>query len=130
MLCITYDSIKHRSFVFTQLNDQTVLFLIFDCTEVICCIQFKRQTVLLELTLSGDTTPGQSGPGSDGNIRVRYNAPKPKHHWNLTIWLFSFVTSTLVWGVLPLYRDAVDVFFSPRRLGWLKLAWKNRLEWK
>ena len=27
LLCITKNSIKHRSFIYTQLNDQTVLFL-------------------------------------------------------------------------------------------------------
>ena len=27
LLCITFNSIKHQTFVYTQLNDQTVLFL-------------------------------------------------------------------------------------------------------
>ena len=51
-------------FVQTQLNVQAVLFQ---------AIQFSTQfTSILPLdrTLSGATTPGQSGPGSDGNEEV------------------------------------------------------------
>ena len=47
LLCITYYSIK-QSFVYTQLNDQTVLFLIiqFNASHF-----FKYQTVLFDLLI-------------------------------------------------------------------------------
>ena len=61
-----HNSIKHQSSVITQLNYQTVLFQ---------TIQFSISH-LFALSLSvkkfyfGATTPGQSGPGSNGNKGV------------------------------------------------------------
>ena len=49
MLFITNNSIKYHSFVYTKLNDQTVLFLTIQFSISFVCIQFK---------------------GSDGNERV------------------------------------------------------------
>ena len=70
-----------------------------------------------EIEPSGATTQGQSGPGSNGNEVCAPHSPKPQHHWNLTIRLFSVVSRTLIGGVLPLGRDAVSVFYSPSWLG-------------
>ena len=42
--------------------------------------------------------------------------PKLQHHWNLTIRLF-LISRTFVWGVLPLWTDAVGVFYSSSRPG-------------
>ena len=62
MLCTTNNSIKHHSFVYTQLNDQTVLVL---------TIHFWISSIWpIDRTLSDAISPGQSGPGSDGNERV------------------------------------------------------------
>ena len=54
------------------------------------------------------------------------HSPKPLHHWNLTIRLFSVISRILVRGGLPLCRGAVNVFYSPwasldHRLGMLVL---------
>ena len=43
LLCITNNLIKHQSFVYTHLNDKTVLFSLS-----FVCIQFKCQTVLFD----------------------------------------------------------------------------------
>ena len=43
--CITNNSIKHQSFVYTQLNDQTVL---FQTIQFSISTQFKCQTVLFD----------------------------------------------------------------------------------
>ena len=48
LLCITNNSIKHQSFVYTQLNDQTVLFQAIKLSTSLVCIQFKCQTVLFD----------------------------------------------------------------------------------
>ena len=45
------------------------------------------------------------------------HSPKPQHHWNFTIRLFSVISRTLIEGVLPLCRGAVSIFYSPSRLG-------------
>ena len=44
---------------------------------------------------------------------------KFNHYWILAIILFSVLSRTLVGEVLPLNREAVGVFYSPCRLGWL-----------
>ena len=46
------------------------------------------------------------------------HSPKPKHHCNLVIRLFSVISRTLTgWGVLPHCRCAIGVFYSLSRLG-------------
>ena len=71
----------------------------------------------IDKTLSGATTPGQSGLGSHGNVGV------------LCILQSSSITRTspsdclvsypghLRGGVLSLCREAVSVFYSPSQLG-------------
>ena len=69
----------------------------------------------IDRTLSGATTPNQSGPRSDGNEEVLCIPPNPAllepHH------MFSVISRTLVRGILPLYRGADGVFCSPNWLG-------------
>ena len=49
LLCIINNSIKHQSFVYTQLNDQTVLFLtIQSSTSHLFAYGFNSQTVLFD----------------------------------------------------------------------------------
>ena len=65
-------------------------------------------------TLSGATTPGQSGHGSNGYKGVLRHSPKLQYYWSLTIRLFCVISRILVGeGVLPLCREAVRVFYSP-----------------
>ena len=46
LLCITNNSVKHKLFVYTQLNDQTVLFLTIQFSMSFGCSQFESQTDL------------------------------------------------------------------------------------
>ena len=66
MLCITNNSIKHESFVYTQLNDRIVLFQTIQFSII---TQFSS-IWLIERTLSDATTPSKSGSRSDGNEEV------------------------------------------------------------
>ena len=61
----------------------------------------------IDRTLSSATTPGQSGPGSDGNEGILHI----QLDWNFTIRLFSVIFRIIVGGVLPFCRDAVGVFY-------------------
>ena len=113
LLCITNNSIKHHSFIYIQLNDQTVLFQ---------AIQFSISTQfssiwLIDRTLLGATALGHSGHGSDGNEGVLWILQSSSISGALTIRLFSVISRTLIGGVLPLYWDAVSVFYSPSWLG-------------
>ena len=65
MLYITNNSIKHQSFVYTWLNDQTVQFSI----KSFVCTQLKCQTFLFD-PYAGATILGQSEPVSNGNKGV------------------------------------------------------------
>ena len=48
LLCITNNSIKHQSFVYAQLNDQTDLFLTIQFNNSFVCIQFECQAILFK----------------------------------------------------------------------------------
>ena len=50
----------------------------------------------IAMTLSSATTPGQSGPRSDGNEGVLYIPPKLHYYWSFTIRLFNVISRTLV----------------------------------
>ena len=69
------------------------------------------------MILSGATTPGQSGSGSNGSEGV-FRIPtahglEPHHQMQCSV-----LSKTLVGeDVLPLCRDAVGVFYTPNRLG-------------
>ena len=71
----------------------------------------------IDRTLSSATTPGQNGPGSDGNERV-FHIPQSSSITGTSPsdCLVSYLGHSLGAG-LPLCRDAVCVFYSPSRLG-------------
>ena len=62
--------IKHHSFVYTQLNDQAVLFLTIQFRISLLFKTLNNSIWPIDRTLSGATIPGQSGPRSDGNESV------------------------------------------------------------
>ena len=69
------------------------------------------------MALSGATTSGQSGPGSDGNEGVlRIPQSSSTAGTSPSDCLVSY-PGHLLGGVLPLCRGAVSVFYSPSRLG-------------
>ena len=68
--------------------------------------------------LSGATTPGQSGPGSNGNKGVLHIPQMSKAGASPSDCLMSYLGYLLGGGVLPLSRDAVGVFYTHSRLGW------------
>ena len=67
------------------------------------------------MALFGAPTPGQSGPGSNGNKGVLRIPQSPSiAGTSLSDCLVSHLAHTSV-GVLPLCRGAVSVFYSPSR---------------
>ena len=59
--------------------------------------------------------------------RSTLHSPKLQHYWNLTIRLLSFISRTLIRGVLPLCRDPVALFYSPNRLGNIYISMNSLL---
>ena len=75
MYCYVLLTIQlNMSFVYTQLNDQTVPFLTiqFSISDLFAHSLNVKQFYLTHRTLSDATTPGQSGPGSNGKEGVLY----------------------------------------------------------
>ena len=66
----------------------------------------------IDRTLSGTTTPGQSGPGIDGNEGVLHIPQNSSIAGTSS----SDCLVTYPGGVLPLCWEAVGVFYSPSRL--------------
>ena len=69
----------------------------------------------IDRTLSGATTPGQSGPGSDGNEGVLHIPQSSKTGASLPdgLMLYPGQLSDESYSC----RDAVSVFYSPCQLG-------------
>ena len=68
----------------------------------------------IDRTLSGAATLCQSGPGRDGNEEVlcilqssSITGTSPSDG------LVSYTGHSSGWGVFPLYREAVSIFYSP-----------------
>ena len=103
-VAMTQKNSIEQLFVYTQLNDQTVLFQTqFKLHESFVFPQFKCQTILLthKMGLSGVITPGQKRCQLRGTPRPQ----KLQYYWSLTIRLFNVISGTLVnWGLTPLQR--------------------------
>ena len=113
LLCITNNSIKHRSFVYTLLNVQKILFQ---------TIQFSASP-LFALSLNGKIVLFDPliGPYLVQSLQTRVdlgamamkgypNSPNLQHYWSLPARLFCVISRTLVEGRLPLCRDTVSIF--------------------
>ena len=68
----------------------------------------------IDRTLSGATTPGESGPGSYGNEGV---LPSSRTGASQSDGLVSYPGHSLA-GVLPLCIDAVGVSYNPSTADW------------
>ena len=111
LLCMNNNSVKHQLFVYAQLNYQTVLFqaLQFSISHLFAHCWLSNSSVWrIDRNLSDATTPGLSGPGSNGNEDVLHitqsfyiSEASPS---NYLMWY----TRTLIVGVLAIGRDAVD----------------------
>ena len=75
----------------------------------------------IDWTLSGTTSPAQSGPTSNGNEGVQRIPKAPAllepHHPII----YCSIKDTR-WCVLPLCIDAVGVFYSPSQLGNIEIV--------
>ena len=116
LLCITNNSIKNQSFVYAQLNNRTVLFQ---------TIQFSIShffTLSLNVKQDSDRCYNSEPEWTWEWWQWKSTplSPKLQHFWSQAIRLFNDVSSTPVGvGVLLLCRDAIGVFYSSSRLGWL-----------
>ena len=81
---------------------------------------------LVDRTLSDATTPGQSGPGSDGNeVVLRIPQSSSITGASPSDCLVSYPGHLLGGGVLPLWRDAVSVFYSSSQKGYLEESYPS-----
>ena len=110
MLCINNNSIKHQSFVYTQLNDQTVLSTTngFNTSHLFApSLKWSNSTTwLLNRILSGATTSSQSRPENNGNERILHLPQISKAGALPSDGLMSYPGHSLWWwgGLTPLQR--------------------------
>ena len=78
----------------------------------------------IDRALSGAITPGQSGPGSNGNEGVLCIPRIFKAGASPSDGLMSYSWHSLV-GVLLFCSDAVDIFYSPSQMDWTDLKWNH-----
>ena len=91
----TNNSINHQLFVYTQLNDQTVL---FQTNHLFALSSNVKQIYLTHIRCY------HSGPErtwEQWQCRGTLHPPNPQHYWNFTIWLFGVISRTLVGGGGP-----------------------------
>ena len=114
MLYITNNSIKHQSFVHTQLNDQTVLFLNiqYSISQLFALnLNIKQFIRLIDRTLPGATASSQSDLGM---MAVNGHSTFPKAPTLLVphIRLFNIICRTLVWMSYP-FAEMQSVYSTP-----------------
>ena len=71
----------------------------------------------IDRALLGATTPGEGGPGSNGNEGVLGIPQSPSITGTSPSDVLVSYTRHSFGGVLPLYRGAVSVFYGPSRQG-------------
>ena len=100
----------------TQLSDQTVLLqrIKFGISHL-CALRLNVKQFYW--TLSFTTTSGQCGPGSNGNEEVLCILQSSSITGASSTDCLESYPGHLLVGILPLYKDAVGVFFCPSRLG-------------
>ena len=99
--------IQLKSFVYTQLNDQTIIFLTiwFNVSHLFpLSLNVKKFYLTIDRILSGATTPGRNWFGSNRNEEVLH-IPQSSTDWSLTIRCFIFMNRALV-GVGGCYLTA------------------------
>ena len=112
-LCITNNSIKHQSSIYTQLNVKTGLFQ---------TIQFSISSQFssiwpIDRTVLNASTSSQNGPGSNGNDWVHQISQSSSiTRTSPSDCLVSYQGYSLGWGVLPLGREGIVIFYISSRL--------------
>ena len=128
LLCITNNTIKHQSFVYTQLNDQTVLFLTIQVSisHLFTLSLNVKQFYLTDRTLLGVTTTGQSGPGSNSNKKLLLHIPKaPVLLEPLSDYLVLYPGNLLEGGLTPLERCSWCILLGYHK-GWYAIKKRNQ----
>ena len=83
----------------------------------------------IDKTISGATSPVQSGPGSNGYEGVLHISQSFRTEASPSDCFVSYPGHSRGGGILPLCRDAVGVFYSPPPADWarIKLVWIHGL---
>ena len=85
------------------------------------CTQFEYENSSIwpiDKTLSGATPLDQSGHGNNSNLGAIHIRQSSRTGALPSDCLVSYIRHSL-WGFLPLWRDAIDVFYSPSRRSFL-----------
>ena len=123
MLYIPINSIKHQSFVYTQLKNQTALFLTIQWS----ISQQNYQTLLFHLL--NFFKYYHSGPEwtlECWQLRSTPHSPKLQHYWNLGIrrCLMSCAGHSLIFGVFTPLQRCRWCILQPQPTRVISLVWR------
>ena len=114
--CITNNSIKHQSFIYTLLNDLIVLFQAIQFSKshlFLLSLNFKQFYWAQRYDLIRCYHPGPDRSRKRWQWRGNPHYPKLQHYWSLTIKLFSIISRTLVGDLTPLKSCIRCTLHSP-----------------
>ena len=114
LLSITNNSIKHQSLVYTQFNDQTVLFQTIKSSVSHLPGQSLNAIWPIDRTLIGATILSHSGLRTDGNERVlrilQNSSITGTSPSDCLVWYFGH---SLSWGSYP-SREIQSVYYADK----------------
>ena len=118
MLYITNNSVKHQSFAYTQLNRQRLLNLTIQFSISNLFVNSLNDKHFHLIHISGATTPGQSGSGSNGNEGVLL-IPKSSSITEASIFVLPPTWQGLTQGYFIVGVEEAEVVHEP----WLVRSW-------
>ena len=131
MLCITNNSIKHHSFVYTQLNDQTVLFQTIPCSIshlFALSLNVKQFCLTHWLDFIKCYHSEKEWTWERWQRTGTLHSPKLQHYRGLTIRLFGVILRYSL-RFLPICREAFSVFYSHCQVGFLLRCSQGCMNW-
>ena len=123
LLCITNNSIKHQSFVYSQLNDQIFLFLIFQFCMSFVCTQLKCQTILFDSWIESFQVLLFRAKVNLGVMAMKRYSTFPKAqallelHWRL----FCVISRTIIGESYPFAK--IQLVYSTTPADWAYFCW-------
>ena len=131
--CFTNNSVKHQYFVYTLLDDQILPFqtIQFSMSRLLTVWMSNSSIWPIDKNLSGATSPGQSGPGSNRKNRILHIRKIFKGGVSLSVSVMSYPGNSLGGGFWPSSEmQSVYLQLHPTELSnfmgrWLIIFWSS-----
>ena len=116
MLCITHNSVKHQSFVYTQLNDQTVLFSVSHLFALSLNVKQFYFTHRYDAFMCYHSGPEWTWEW--WQWRDTLHSLKLQHYWSLAIRLFNVISRTFIERCGSYPSAGIQLVYSTAPTNW------------